>query len=65
MYADDIILVSKYPKGMQKSIDMLHDYCIDWGLEINVEKTKYMAIYDKLNSNLLLNHKKIEKVDQF
>ena len=29
MYADDVVIISKSPYGLQKCLDVLHDYCQD------------------------------------
>ena len=42
MFADDILLLSESPDGLQKSIDRLHQYCENWQLSINANKTKIM-----------------------
>lgn len=51
MYADDIILLSKSPEGLQKKIDILNDYCNDWCLTINTKKTKVL-IFNKAGRHL-------------
>ncbi len=43
MYADDLILMSPTPEGLQKSLDALHKYCNTWKLKINIKKTKCMT----------------------
>ena len=43
MFADDMVLVSDNRFGLQRGLDNLHSYCTDWGLEVNVEKTKCMV----------------------
>ena len=46
LYADDIVLLSETSKGLQKSLDILHDYCVKWNLEVNINKTK-VVIFNK------------------
>ena len=40
MYADDVILISKSERGLQKCLTKLENYCDLWCLEINIDKTK-------------------------
>lgn len=42
-FADDLLLISETPEGLQKCINRLSDYCDKWDLTINVEKTKCMV----------------------
>ena len=43
-WADDLILISKSQKGLQKCLDNLNEYCCKWGLEVNIDKTKVMVL---------------------
>ena len=38
MFADDIALLSYSPEGLQKQLDILQDFCGDFGLIVNMEK---------------------------
>ena len=40
IYADDLVLLSITKLGLQTKLDNLQDYCVKWGLKINVNKTK-------------------------
>ena len=40
MYADDIVFVSKSYTGLQKMLDCLHKWCMQWKLKVNIDKTK-------------------------
>ena len=40
LYADDLILISETSFGLQNCLDKLSKYCKEWGLDINMEKTK-------------------------
>ena len=46
MFADDIVLVSETPSGLQSCLDKLDIYCKKWFLDINPEKSKIM-IFNK------------------
>ena len=39
-YADDLILISRSAAGLQKQLNILHDYSEKWLLKINPKKTK-------------------------
>ena len=51
MYADNLILLSDTPEGLQKHIDKLSKYCDDWRLNINLKKTKIM-IFNRGNNRI-------------
>lgn len=63
LYADDIVLLSDSPKGLQNMIDALYVYCNQWLLRINLEKSKIMifrtctrishGLYWKFGDNLI------------
>lgn len=55
MYADDLILLSETKEGLQKSLNALAKFCKDWGLDVNISKTKVM-IFNKSGKNLNHNH---------
>ena len=39
LYADDTVIFSESPEGLQKSLNCLAEYCKSWKLSINTEKT--------------------------
>ena len=43
-FADDLLLLSSGPIGLQVSLNNLADYCDKWSLEVNTQKTKAMRI---------------------
>jgi hypothetical protein len=43
MYADDVILLSETPAGLQNSLPYLQMYCTKWVLEVNIKKTKSIS----------------------
>ena len=47
LFADDLVLLSDLSTGLQKSIQILGDYCSKWDLRINLEKTK--VIFSRRN----------------
>ena len=40
LYADDIVLISDSPEGMQRHLDTLHTFSQESGLSVNMSKTK-------------------------
>ena len=40
MFADDILLLSESPEGLQQAINKLNEYCLKWQLSINIKKPK-------------------------
>ena len=45
-FADDLALLSDSQEGLQKSLDLLSDYCIANDLQLNTDKTK-IVIFNK------------------
>ena len=35
----DMVLIAESPQNLQKMLDTLYDYCNEWKLEVNVQKT--------------------------
>jgi len=46
LYADDLALMLETPKGLQKQIDALSEFCVERQLVINVSKTK-VVVFEK------------------
>ena len=43
LYADDIVLISDSPEGMQRHLDALHTFASACGVSVNLSKTKVMV----------------------
>ena len=56
LYADDTVLFSETPNDFQEALNCFKDYCDNWKLKINVEKTKVM-IFSKGNARQNLTFK--------
>ena len=56
LYADNTVLFSETPNDFQEALNCFKDYCHDWKLKINVEKTKVM-IFSKGNARQNLTFK--------
>ena len=46
MYADDIVIFSETQEGLQERMDLLHTYCSNWCLSVNLSKTN-VVIFNK------------------
>ena len=44
LYADDTILLSDNAKQFQETLNIFYEYCKNWKLNINIEKTKIMIL---------------------
>jgi hypothetical protein len=42
LYADDLVLISRSPAGLQKQLNQLRQFCLEWDMDINTNKTKTM-----------------------
>lgn len=68
LYADDMVLLSETPFGLQQSLDVVHDYCDKWKLEINHSKSKIMIFEPKkqqCNYNFRIGTETLERVYQY
>ena len=67
MYADDLIILSETNQGLQESMDKLSHYCTQWGLTVNINKTKCMVAKSNISlvSKLTYNNEAIEQVSSF
>ena len=43
LYADDTIIISDNDRDFQKSLDAFHSYCVEWKLNVNINKTKVVV----------------------
>ena len=48
-FADDAVIFSETPKGLQKSLDNFEIYCKKWNLTVNVQKTKVVVFRKSRN----------------
>ena len=68
-YADDIVIFSDTAEDLQRSLDLLLEYCNRWKLKINVSKTKIMVFLKGsiLPRNLIFYYdgNQVEIVKQF
>ena len=66
-WADDLILISKSQKGLQKCLNNLNEYCCKWGLEVNIDKTKVMVFSKRSHKavDLFYGQNLLECVNKF
>lgn len=43
LFADDTVLFSYSKEGLQLLLNQLYDYCMKWGITVNIEKTVVMV----------------------
>ena len=43
LWADDLVLMATNEESLQHLLNILHEFCQDWGLEVNLKKTKVMV----------------------
>ena len=71
LYADDLVIFSTSPEGLQSTLDALSVYCEKWHLQVNVNKSKVMIFESRRSANCLLrpkfkfNNEVIEEVSEF
>ena len=56
LYADDIVLFSKTPSSLQLMINRLAVFCDNWGMTVNLDKSKIM-IFRKGNGRYAGNER--------
>ena len=69
LWADDLILLALDTKTLQRQLDCLNEFCKDWGVEINVSKTKLLIFHrdmlSHLPTNLHIGGNTLEHVDSY
>ena len=43
LWADDLVLLALNKETLQKQLDVLCNYCVEWGLSVNMKKTAVMV----------------------
>ena len=68
MYADDIVIFSTSPEGLQNKLNVLGKYCDDRGMKVNIQKTK-IIIFNKagrtINQPFVYKNSEIECVSNY
>ena len=67
LYADDVILISEDPMALQTCLDGLQDYCQEWKMKVNLDKTKIMVFENRksLSRTFLLGDMVVPKTDRY
>jgi exonuclease III len=47
LYADDVVLMADSPEALQGLIDVVDDFCRNWKMSMNMEKSKVMVVRAK------------------
>ena len=55
-FADDLVILSESPTGLNRSLQCLDKYCDDWGLKVNSKKTKVM-VFNRAYTKKIQNSK--------
>ena len=68
-YAEDIVILSSSPEGLQKCIECLEKFCESKALEVNTTKTKCMVFQKKSRKytkyQFSINNKVLDNVTEF
>ncbi|MBJ3206176.1 reverse transcriptase family protein, partial [Salmonella enterica subsp. enterica serovar Give] len=66
LYADDMVLISKSFHSLQCNLDQLTRTCEEYGMRINVEKSKSMVVGRKpVQTKCVVEGKELEQVPDF
>ena len=69
MYADDMVLLSESPEGLQVLLNSLYNYNTQWNLTLNSDKTKIMVFRNggnlRENEKWFYNGSELETVNEF
>ena len=68
LYADDVVLLAKTESGLQKSIQGIEHFCLDWGIKVNTSKSKVLVFNKKgkfIKTNIHLSKTKLEDVQEY
>ena len=63
MFADDLVILSETPVGLQNCLNKLENYIKKWKLEINLKKTKIMIFQNpgkRPEATFYLGEKQVE-----
>ncbi|MCG8046840.1 MAG: reverse transcriptase family protein, partial [Candidatus Thiodiazotropha endolucinida] len=68
LFADDTVLFSRTPEGLQILLNKLNEYCRNWGISVNVDKTVSMTFKTGNRAetyNFYYNNEILTKVNKF
>ena len=64
-WADDLVLFGLDQASLQKNLDILHNFCETWGLEVNLKKTKAICFGKRVSSTFKLKGATVDFVSQY
>jgi len=68
LFVDDIVLFTADPANLQAQLDNNNRYSLNWGLKINVTKTK-ICVFEKRKQvhreEFFISNENVEYVDQY
>lgn len=66
-YADDAVLIAESPEELQRMMDKLNEVCKEYGMAINVKKTKVMVVNGtgRVDCSIVLDNTVLEQVDRY
>jgi hypothetical protein len=65
LWADDMVLLSSTPQGLQKQLDGLFQFCSDYQMIVNTVKSKVMIFGKHDNVNFKFNNKNLDIVQTY
>jgi hypothetical protein len=65
LYADDLVLISTTPGGLQAQLDTLQTFAATWGLTVNLKKTEIVVFKGSKNHIWTLNSLPVPISDSF
>ena len=68
LYADDLVIFSESRAGLQDKLDILYNYCNEWCLEVNSQKTKIIIFNNNghlIKDDFHIGEEKIDCVKQY
>ena len=69
VYADDLVCVADTVGNLQKQINIIQNYCKNWGMKVNLDKTKIVVFRNggpcRQNEQWFYEGKEIERVSSY
>ena len=68
LYADDLVLLSSSPQGLQNCLEKLSVFCASWKLVVNISKSKALIFNSNgksFSNHFYYNNSIIETVTQY
>ena len=69
LYADDAVLMAEDEKQVKRGLKVLEEWCREWGVEVNVEKSGVMHMrkrgVKRTRETFLVNGEKIKAVEEY